>query len=189
MLTNDEVKNLMTKAEQLKNVFATHVDGHYENDEYVFFWSGPFSNWHPATFKMFIDEQVVNFTSSEQAMMYLKAKTFDDISTMQRVLDTDNPRDQKAMGRAVKNYDEAHWASVREELSDAFLYEKFYQNENLKKVLLDTGDKHIVEASPYDKVWGIGMGMMDYPEILDKTDWKGINLLGESLMRVREQLK
>lgn len=72
---------------------------------------------------------------------------------------------------------------------DKILYQKFTQDEELKKILLDTGDRIIVEASPYDKVWGIAMGVDKYPAILDPKNWKGQNLLGQCLMRVRDKIR
>ena len=162
---------------------TTKVPGHYETDEFVFFWAGPFSNWHESKFEM----NNVQFTCSEQAMMYFKAGMFKDDVTAVQVLKETDPAKMKALGRAVKNYVEKDWVEYRELISDEFLYCKFTQNPDLQKILLDTHGKHIVEASPYDAVWGIKMGV-DNKDILDPSKWKGTNLLGESLMRVREYI-
>lgn len=164
--------------------FISTVDGHYETDQYVFFWSGPFSNWHPSPFQM----DGLDFNCSEQAMMYYKAATFADMAVMEKVLKTRDPKKQKALGRTVRGFDDPTWCSVREEISDRFLLAKFQQNHDLKQILLNTGDKILVEASPFDAVWGIKMGVNEYPQILDPKNWRGLNLLGESLMRVRHQL-
>lgn len=180
---------MITDHKKLEEVYTLTNEGHYETDDYVFFWNGPFSNWHPAKFDMIIEEQHIKFSSSEQAMMYLKALTFNDPESMALIMETNSAGNQKALGKLVKNFDVAHWSSVCEQLSDTFLYEKFYQNEKLKNILLETGNKILAESSPTDHIWGIGMGVSEYPEILDKNNWKGKNLLGESLMRVREELK
>lgn len=169
------------------------VKGHFENDEFVFFWAGPFSNWHikDSSFTMQFGpdyEDFVRFNCSEQAMMYIKAMYFNDEESMQKIMATDSPMEQKKLGRAVANYNENLWIEIREGISDEFLYEKFSQNDSLKKILLDTDNKIICESSPYDDQWGIGMGI-DNVDILDRTKWKGLNLLGESLMRVRERIK
>ena len=174
----------------LRNVYDLSVKGHYGTDAYIFFWAGPFSNWHPARFIMPVgDGNAQWFNCSEQAMMYLKAKVFNDTDAMDAILHEPDPAKQKAVGRAIKGYDEAVWSAAREKISDDFLLRKFAQNEDLLRVLIDTGSRHIVEASPYDNVWGIAMGADKYPEILDPANWKGQNLLGESLMRVRSQLQ
>ena len=170
----------------LRGIFDQTVPGHYQTDDYVFFWSGPFSNWHAAEFYMPVDGAGIKMNCSEQAMMYIKAILFKDYESAKEIRKTKDPSRQKALGRAVKNFDAAVWDSQREKISDQFLLRKFYQNEDLKKVLLDTGNRIIVEASPYDKVWGIGMGVNNYPDILDQSKWKGQNLLGKSLMRVRD---
>lgn len=173
----------------LRGIFDQSVPGHYGTDDYVFFWSGPFSNWHSAEFYMPVNGAGIKMNCSEQAMMYIKAVMFKDDVSAEKIRTTKDPSKQKALGRAVSGYDEAVWVSQREKVSDEFLLRKFYQNEDLKQILLDTGDRIIVEASPYDKVWGIGMGVNQYPDILDPKKWKGQNLLGESLMRVREIIK
>lgn len=165
------------------------VKGHYETDEYVFFWSGPFSNWEPSTFYMMLGRSPVQFNCAEQAMMFMKAQFFNDTETGKKILEAKSPKRQKELGRLVKNYDESDWVSVREYISQEFLLRKFFQNPKLLRLLRDTGNKHLVEASPYDAVWGIKMGIDKYPAILDRSNWKGLNLLGESLMQVRQILR
>lgn len=177
------------KVPNLKEVFDMKVPGHYETDDYVFFWAGPFSNWEPCTFSWSVGGCATKFNCSEQAMMAAKANLFGDKESHRKIMESKDPKAQKAYGRAVSGYVESKWVAVREEVTDSFLLRKFYQNEKLKRILLDTGDKIIVEASPYDKVWGIGMGVNNYPDILDQSKWKGQNLLGESLMRVRKYLR
>lgn len=121
-------------------------------------------------------------------MMYAKAMLFDDLETAQKILDSKSPVDQKAFGRAVRNYVEEVWVANRIEIMVLGLYAKFSQNEHLKKALLDTGDTEIAEASPVDSIWGIGLAEDD-PRAQDKATWKGQNLLGIVLMRVRDELR
>lgn len=173
----------------LRDVYNMKVPGHYETDDYVFFWAGPFSNWESCYFYWSVGGIGAKFNCSEQAMMAAKANLFGDTESQRAIMRSHDPAEQKAFGRQVRGYVEDEWVKVREEISDSFLLRKFYQNPELKQILLDTGDKIIVEASPYDKVWGIGMGVNNYPDILDQSKWKGQNLLGESLMRVRTRLR
>lgn len=165
------------------------VEGHFETDDYVFFWNGPFSNWYPAKFSMETGTKWGNmtFTSSEQAMMFYKAVVFEDESSLIAIMSTSSPRKQKALGRKVKNFNQEKWESVCIDLITDVLVAKFGSDEYLKKVLLDTKNKIIVEASPYDKVWGIGMGV-EHKDILDQTKWDGKNFLGVCLMAAREIL-
>ena len=162
------------------------VKGHFENDKYVFFWNGPFSNWYPAKFDMDTGTKwgVMTFTSSEQAMMFYKAIVFEDESSLIAIMSTNSPREQKALGRKVKNFNQDKWESVCLDLITNVLVAKFGSDEELKKILLDTGNKVIVEASQYDRVWGIGMGV-EHKDILDQTKWDGKNFLGICLMGAR----
>ncbi len=172
----------------LQHIYDQSVKGHFTTDGYTFFWAGPFSNWHPANFVMGFRDHY-KFNCAEQAMMFSKAFMFGDNEVADKILKTKKPGEQKALGRAVRNYNEEQWAEKREWVVDEILYQKFTQNEDLKNILLETGDRIIVEASPYDKVWGIAMGVDKYPEILDQNNWKGQNLLGKCLMRVREKIR
>ena len=112
---------------------------------------------------------------------------FDDTTIAEAILLTDNPREQKDLGRMVHNYDDTVWASRRVEIMIAGLYEKFSQNPKLRDALLATKDTELVEASPYDLIWGIGY-TSDNPSALDKAKWRGQNLLGVTLMAVRDKL-
>jgi ribA/ribD-fused uncharacterized protein len=169
----------------LRNVYRQTVKGNFETDEYCFFWSGPFSNWHPSEFTVFDTD----YNCAEQAMMHQKALMFNDIDSAEKIMKTNDPQKQKALGRGVKGFVESEWIDNRYDIVYTLLVEKFRQNVELLDILLDTDELHIVEASPYDKVWGIAMGVDKYPEILDKNNWKGDNLLGDILMDVRYDLR
>lgn len=150
----------------------------------LFHGAGDFlSNWHPAVFTY----RGRQFNCVEQFMMFAKAKMFGDEGAADKIMATTDPRKQKAMGRNVQGYDDALWAAKRLNIVTVACREKFSQNPALLAQLLATKDTIIVEASPYDKVWGIGVGEND-PRALDPSKWLGLNLLGEALMKVRAQL-
>lgn len=151
----------------------------------VFFYGSSeiFSNWHRCNFR--IDN--IKFNCSEQAMMYYKAKMFRDYEIADRILRSRNPKDQKQLGREVRNFDENYWNNNREEVMYRILLEKFSQNQDFKKELLKYKDYDFVEASPYDRVWGIGL-REDNDLVLDESNWRGLNLLGKCLTRVCNEL-
>lgn len=152
-------------------------------DKYVFFWQGPFSNWYSASFKM----DGVSFLTTEQAFMWQKAMFFDDHEIAAKILSSDSPKAAKDLGRQVKNYNDAKWNEVRSQMMLHACNAKFAQNEEPRKLLLETGERILVEASPYDKIWGIGMGENE-DGVENEANWKGLNLLGKVLMQVREKI-
>lgn len=168
--------------------FTQNVKGHFENDDYVFFWGGPFSNWYKSKYKLTVDEYIIEFNCSEQQYMAAKALCFGDVESYNKIMESNDPRVQKAIGQKVKNYEDSVWDAVRYESMLLAVHLKFSQNKHLQKILLDTGSKILCEASPFDIVWGIGMGT-DHPDILDQSKWKGQNLLGKALMEVRDLLR
>lgn len=153
-------------------------------NDYVFFWGGICSQWYASDFE--IDGQ--KFTCAEQYMMYKKALLFEDEEVANAIMRTQNPREQKALGRKVRGFDKDKWEAHCKEYVYEGNYAKFTQNPELLEELESYGNREIVEASPEDKIWGIGMHET-HPDILDKTKWQGTNWLGEAIMRVRETLK
>ncbi|MGE8063905.1 NADAR family protein [Pseudomonas sp. NPDC089569] len=142
-----------------------------------------FSNW-------FISEFVVKgvrFNCVEQFMMYCKAKLFGDELTADKIMRAAHPRDQKALGRSVAGYNDAAWCERRGRIVAHGCYAKFSQSPVLRDALLATGTTVLVEASPYDRIWGVGLGEHD-PRVLDPRQWKGKNLLGVALTEAREKL-
>jgi len=116
-----------------------------------------------------------------------KAKTFKDDVRLRQILQYSHPRDQKAAGRKVRKFNSKTWNSVKEDVVFEGNFHRFSQNPRDLKWLLDTGDRMLVEASPNDRIWGIGMSHKD-PRITDESCWRGLNLLGKALMRVRDEL-
>jgi len=154
-------------------------------DTHVYFWEGPFSNFHPCKVQWFPKGIVV--PTSEHLYMYFKAYNFKDKETAEKILATPHPRDAKKLGRSVKDYDDDKWTLIRENYMFCACLSKFSQNEDLKQELLNTESRILVEASPYDRIWGVGLRETD-DNILDESKWEGLNLLGETLMRVRTTL-
>jgi len=152
-------------------------------EKFTFFWSGPFSQWYPAMFK--VDGK--RFLCAEQFMMFKKAEFFGDINTAEKIMLAPDPKTQKALGRSVQGFDVDSW----NENAKAFVYmgnyNKFTQNNDLLKKLFATIGTTLVEASPYDTIWGIGL-KEDDPSALDRNKWRGTNWLGEVLTSLREDL-
>lgn len=123
----------------------------------------------------------------EQYMMYNKAKLFNDHSTAAEIMCVRDPKKIKALGRKVKNFKEEVWDKNKFEIVVRGNVLKFSQNKELKEFLLSTNDAVLVEASPYDKVWGVGLKRDDI-KINNPNKWQGENLLGFAIMEVREEL-
>lgn len=147
------------------------------------FWgtSDVFSNWHRSPFVL----HGIAFNCTEQYMMWRKAMRFGDTEIAAKVLAEKNPRKQKALGREVRSYVDAVWKTEARDLMLPAIVAKFEQNPSMDDVLLGTNDLLIVEASPDDVVWGVGLGESD-PRILDQASWLGTNFLGDVLMRARD---
>lgn len=152
-------------------------------NEYVLFWHGEFSNWYKCEFE-YMGE---NFTSSEQAMMWMKANLFKDVEVANAIMRTNNPKEQKELGRRVRNFDADLWNRNALNYVTEICYYKFKQNAYLKTLLLSYPNLSFVEASPYDKVWGIGLHYDDV-DAGDPTKWQGTNWLGIALNRAREMI-
>lgn len=158
-------------------------------DTHVYFWKGYLSNWNLTDFWWEADgEMPFKFNCGEQYMMFRKAVMFGDTETAIKIMQTNIPKEQKDLGRQVKNYDDAKWSAQRFDIMVDGLYERFSQNTDIREKLLATGDKILVEASPYDNIWGVGLEETD-DAILDEKNWQGQNLLGKVLMEVRSVLK
>lgn len=153
-------------------------------EEFTFFWkdNSPFSQWYAA--KFIINE--VEFNSAEQYMMYMKAALFGDEEVAEKILKAKLPVQQKALGRKVRHFEQEKWESHCKKFVYEGNYAKFTQNEELKKELLRTKGT-LVEASPVDEIWGVGLAEDD-PRIKDRRTWRGENWLGEILTQVRDEI-
>ena len=166
-----------------------------ERIDYLFFWGHKpspdgrltkqcFSQWWPARFTV----QGVTYKTAEHYMMAAKARLFDDGDALQRILAAPDPGSAKRLGRGVRGFDEQRWNQERFAIVTQANVEKFGQNPPLRGFLLDTGDRVLVEASPMDRIWGIGMAESD-PRVLFPRQWDGLNLLGFALMEARSILR
>lgn len=164
------------------------------NEDCTFFWNGPFSQWYPSYFKVHnnkigqYDYGTIMFNSAEQYMMFKKATLFEDHNSATLILGTDDPREQKRLGRGVQGFNKEAWEAIARYVVYQGNLEKFSQNTILREALLATGDTLLVEASPYDEIWGIKMSEAE-AKITPKGKWRGTNWLGEVLTQVREDLK
>ena len=152
-------------------------------EAFTFFWKSPLSQWQRSPFVV----GGVAFTHAEQFMMYAKALLFGDRDAAAAVLDAPTPREQQAIGRAVRGYDEAVWVLFREGVVYQANYARFSQNPDQRELLFATRGTTLVEASPHDRVWGIGLAADD-PRASDRSQWRGLNLLGQALTQVRDAL-
>jgi hypothetical protein len=157
---------------------------YYETDTHVYFYGSCYSQWAMRSFEL--DRNL--FNCCEQYMMYKKAKLFGDHESAMKIWSSCDPSIQKKLGRKVKNFDKDKWEAIAKEVVYDANYAKFTQNEDCLKELMASGDKIIVEASPYDCIWGIGMSCDD-PGITDPKNWRGTNWLGEAIMKVRENIR
>lgn len=148
---------------------------------YKFFWNGVFSNWHKHDFWY----KGICFNCAEQAMMYHKAMLFNDQITATLILNAEHPKYQKALGRKVKNFNSEKWDKVKYDLVKDILKSKFTDNLPLLNQLLAYKGYLFVEASPFDRIWGIGYEEKDAIQNID--NW-GENLLGKILTELSNEL-
>jgi ribA/ribD-fused uncharacterized protein len=155
-----------------------------QTEKYVLFWSGIYSQWYGANMEI----NGTKYNTCEQYMMYQKALLFEDEEVANAIMRETNPREQKALGRKIRNFDDQKWKQNCMRIVYEANLAKFTQNPELKSALLSTGDRILVEASPKDFIWGIGMHYED--EGVDNPEnWKGTNLLGQVLTLVKHEIK
>jgi ribA/ribD-fused uncharacterized protein len=152
-------------------------------DGFVLFWKGIFSQWRKTPF---IDAGVA-YPTAEHWMMVGKAKLFGDTASVDAILADSSPKQAQAFGRRIKGFDQRKWDAERFGIVVRGNELKFSQNPEARQRLIDTGSMILVEASPHDVIWGIGIGQDD-PRAVNPGQWKGQNLLGLALMAVRAKL-
>lgn len=161
--------------------------------KYIYFWGHKklqgettktcFSQWYDSPFEI---EEVVYITA-EHYMMAEKAKLFGDLDAIPKIVAAENPGKAKRLGREILWFENQTWIKHRFDIVVRANRAKFSQNPELGRYLLGTGDRTLVEASPVDKIWGVGLAI-DNSDIENPNLWKGLNLLGFALMEVRDQL-
>lgn len=161
------------------------------DEEFVLFWNGPYSQWEPSVFEL--DE--VEYNCAEQYMMAEKARVFEDENILDEILEAEHPSRQKKLGRLVEDFDKDIWEEDEDNGRPRCWnivwrgnMAKFSQNSHLLEQLLATEPAILVEASPFDRIWGIGMSAQN-PRARNRENWEGRNWLGEVLTSVRAYLK
>jgi ribA/ribD-fused uncharacterized protein len=155
-----------------------------QNEKYFFFWKHRLSQWHIVDFT--VDSYTYN--CCEQYMMQRKALLMGDFEAAAEIMLEKNPANHQALGRKIQGFNQDLWNANKYQIVRDGNMARFTQSAKCRELLLATGDKILVEASPYDKVWGVGLADSD-TDILDETKWKGENLLGKVLTEVREIIK
>ena len=148
------------------------------------FWGSIFSNFYRTSFVY----ESMTFPTSEHAFMWKKADFFKDEESKNLILKAYTPKEAKALGRKVKNFDDVVWKEVNYQFMVDILFAKFSQSKTLKDSLLSTEDLLLAELSPYDYYWGAGCHWSNASSY-DKEKWVGFNYLGKALMEVRSKLK
>ena len=156
---------------------------------------GFLSNFYPSSFEESlnypdnIEDRHLSFNCTEQYFMYRKLMTFDhkNMVLLREIMHETDPKKIKSSGRKVKNFNQYIWDQNKFEIMYDGLKLKFSQNKDLLQQLIDTGDKTLYEASPYDKIWGIGFDAKR--AIGADKNYFGQNLLGKCLMKIRNDLK
>ena len=165
-----------------------------ESFEYLLFWGHQpskngkaskacLSQWFECSFVI----NDITYQTAEHWIMAAKARLFGDDEVLANILKSSDPKTAKALGRTVKNFDDEIWIANARQLVIEGNLAKFAQNQEIKTFLLATGKTVLVEASPNDRIWGIGL-MAGDERAKNPMTWQGQNLLGFALMNVREQL-
>lgn len=163
--------------------------------KYLFFWGNQpskdgtitkscLSQWWLADFVV----AGITYRSTEHWMMAEKARLFDDEAALNQILAARSPAEAKKLGREIQHFEPEVWEAQKVAIVIAGNLHKFGQHPELKKFLLSTGDRVLVEASPVDTIWGIGLAA-DSPAAANPEQWQGPNLLGFALMEVRDRLR
>ncbi|MEU5977347.1 NADAR family protein [Streptomyces sp. NPDC047315] len=166
-----------------------------EQLKYVFFWGAAprpdgrvaascLSQWWPSPFAV----DGVHYATAEHWMMASKARLFEDTEAERMALEASHPAEAKRAGGLVRGFDEAIWRRERSGIVRAGNVHKFEHHPDLRDFLLGTGERVLVEASPLDRIWGIGLAADD-ERAADPRAWRGLNLLGFALMEAREELR
>jgi ribA/ribD-fused uncharacterized protein len=183
-----------TPAETRSREVLTALVAAGKHPRYLLFWGhrpqrdgqagpGALSQWWPSRFVV----DGVEYRTAEHWMMAGKARMFGDEQIVPRILGARTPAEAKVLGRQVRGFDEERWAAGRFDLVVAGSVAKFGQDEALRAYLLGTSQRVLVEASPLDRIWGIGLAADD-ENAVKPAQWRGLNLLGFALMEARARL-
>lgn len=166
--------------------------GHFLKEDFIFFWKirkgrvinkSCFSQWYQSDF--IIENRT--YSCAEQYMMAQKALLFEDNRSFEQIMAASDPKEIKSLGRGVKGFDPVKWEEEKYGIVRKGNFAKFTQRPELRDFLLSTEGKILVEASPYDRIWGVGMGESN-EDIINPLKWRGQNLLGFILMDIRDSI-
>ena len=157
----------------------------FPDENTILFWGGIFSQWYKCNFPVKINEVYYQVNCAEQAMMLFKAAEFNDTFIFNNILEEKDPREQKLLGRMVKNFVPDVWNSKAIEYVTHINFQKFSHNTVLKDILILTHPYNLVEASPSDRIWGIGYSENDPTVFENRKNW-GTNWLGISIENARK---
>lgn len=129
----------------------------------------------------------VTYVCCEQFMMASKAALFTDAKTFFKIMTTTNPAEHQKLGRQIRHFDQAVWDAEKYNIVLEANRARFTQSKECRDLLISTAPKILVEASPVDCIWGVGLKQTD-PKILDPANWRGQNLLGKALTQVRDEI-
>lgn len=158
--------------------------GMKETDTHIYFWGSIFSNFEPCLFTI----DFVEYSSVEQYFMSRKAAMFGDYETLKQIMATKLPATQKELGRGVHGFKSDVWDYWKYKVMIDGTYAKFTSSPKMINAMMDTHDKVLVEASPSDLIWGVGLHYND-EKILDRDNWRGQNQLGKALMHIRRKMR
>lgn len=184
--------NSTAKPRDVQALLALVAEGH--EPKFLFFWGHQppkdgsigkscFSQWYEAPFEL----DGTHYRTAEHYMMAEKARLFDDLTVRERVLAAGSPAEAKKLGRQIAGFDEESWLRERFNIVVAANLAKFGQNGALREFIVQTGQQVLVEASPVDSIWGIGLAA-DHDDASRPERWPDLNLLGFALMEVRDRL-
>lgn len=152
-------------------------------DKFTLFYGGIFSQWYQCSFTI----DGIGYNCAEQYMMAQKASLFGDHVRYDQIMASRDPSEQKALGKLVRGFSKSAWEAVARDVVFRASMAKFTSSAGLLKGLLKTRGTLLVEASPTDVIWGIGLGEYD-ERALNPAEWRGMNWLGQVLTDAREQL-
>lgn len=170
----------MERPQSVRESDLPHATGFEEFHPFI---KGVFSQWHPTPFTL---ERVV-FATAEQWMMFAKAQIFGDLERAEQILATPDPSEQKRLGQQVRDFDQDVWDESKISVVYSGNRAKFEQNDGALRQLKATDGKMLVEANPRDWIWGTGLAIDD-PRLHHPAEWRGTNLLGRVLTKVRDDL-
>ena len=189
-----ETIELWNKNGEMQYTHKKIIDEYNSNGkiEFVFFWKPQdgiinescLSQWYLSKIHVDTDE----YCCAEQYMMAEKARLFEDDEILNVIMESQNPKDIKVLGKQVKRFEQTLWDKAKYSIVLNGNYYKFSQNKDMREYLLSTENKILVESSPLDTVWGIGLGK-DNEKAHNPHTWRGSNLLGFALMEVRDEIR